>query len=246
MLLLLKRSSKNTNIFTLCTFQYFGMENPHVALYVPPQAPLWAPVTRCHHRLVPPLAVLEPSAVPCMTHTVQLVPFFRLVGRLPLCFISQHLIKIKSVFALSEDAHPPTSTISSILMSFVIIDEGWIELSKLLKCKLKRWQSEKHDRLRRVQISWSVLFIHSFFFLLVAASMLRWHAGLFRLLLLCGLLKIVWGGIEMGGWWEWVCTVSRRDLSFFKYFLCTALGFLLTFSVHVVVELKSQAFYDGT
>lgn len=91
-------------------------------------------------------------------------------------------------------------------------------------------------------MSWSVLFL--FFSLLLAGSVFKSHAGLFRLLLICGLLEIVWGGIEMGGWWQWVRVVSGWDSNLFKYFLI-ALGLLLLFSVQVVVACGNASYVTG-
>lgn len=79
-----------------------------------------------------------------------------------------------------------------------------------------------------VEMCWSILFMHSFFFPPISTFMLRSHSGLFRLLLICRLLKILRGGIEMDEWREWVCIVSIR-FKFLQMFSFYCTGFPLTF-----------------
>ena len=68
--------------------------------------------------------------------------------------------------------------------------------------------------------------------------------GLFRLLLICGLLEIPWGWIAMCRWWQWVPVISSWDANFFKYSLI-ALGHVLFVSVQVVVARRDASYVPG-
>lgn len=68
--------------------------------------------------------------------------------------------------------------------------------------------------------------------------------GLFRLLLICGLLEILWGWIAMCRWWQWVPVISSWDSNFFKYPLI-ALGHLLPVSVHIIVAHSDASYVPG-